>query len=125
MVRDIRTGSRAIPPGLRPLRTNWDVLSKALATGDLGAARTAFDALHARPQNGTDLPAADQISQISVDFQSLGSALQSGDLGLARNAFGALLAGFQALSMIHDTTEDEARKPPLAAPYNVRAPLKG
>jgi len=68
---------------------------KALQTGDLSGAQSAFDALTALGQtgpnkNGQTFSRADR----EQDFQAIGQALQSGDLAGAQSAFANLSATF-------------------------------
>lgn len=70
-------------------------LGKALQSGDLSGAQSAFDALTALGQtgpnkNGQTFSRADR----EHDFQAIGQALQSGDLAGAQSAFANLSATF-------------------------------
>ena len=70
-------------------------LGKALQSGDLSGAQSAFDALTALGQtgpnkNGQTFSRADR----EQDFQAIGQALQSGDLAGAQSAFANLSATF-------------------------------
>ena len=70
-------------------------LGKALQSGDLTGAQSAFDALTALGQagpnkNGQTFSRTDR----EQDFQALGKALQSGDLAGAQSAFANLSATF-------------------------------
>jgi hypothetical protein len=70
-------------------------LGKALQSGDLAGAQSAFDALTALGQtgpnkNGQVFSRADRAG----DFQAIGQALQSGDLAGAQSAFANLSGTF-------------------------------
>lgn len=69
-------------------RQQFEALGKALQSGDLEAARKAFDALKQMeaPANGARMPESGNSSRQS-GFEALGQALQSGDLNAARQAF--------------------------------------
>lgn len=69
-------------------RSSFDALSKALSSGDLSAAQSAFASLQ---QNAPQAPfGADGNGQASKDFAALGKALSSGDLSAAKSAFATI-----------------------------------
>ncbi len=71
-------------------------LGKALGSGDLGAAQTAFNAIGALGQSGPFGGGHPFVSQQrEQDFQAVGQALQAGDLAGAQAAFATLKSTFQ------------------------------
>jgi hypothetical protein len=70
-------------------------LHQALSSGDLNAAKTAYNAI---VQLGKTVPGANgvpfKMANREQDFQAIGQALQSGDLAGARQALGALRQTF-------------------------------
>jgi hypothetical protein len=70
-------------------------LHQALSSGDLNAAKTAYNAI---VQLGKTVPGAHRVpfrmANRERDFQAIGQALQSGDLAGARQALGALRQTF-------------------------------
>jgi hypothetical protein len=70
-------------------------LGEALRSGDLGAAKTAFNTILKLGQNGPFAGGqAFSLSHRQQDFNAIGRALQSGNLGEAQQAFGALKETF-------------------------------
>jgi len=70
-------------------------LGKALQSGDLTAAQSAFDALTALGQTGPNKNGQTfSRANREQDFQAIGQALQSGDLAGAQSAFANLSATF-------------------------------
>jgi hypothetical protein len=71
-------------------------LGKALGTGDLADAQTAFQAITNLGQSGP-FASGDPFSnsQREQDFTAIGTALQSGDLAGAQQAFSALKSTFE------------------------------
>ena len=71
---------------------DFSSLKKALQSGDLSSAQSAFDSWQKDIQNNPQMQnlLSSSNSQTSQDFQSLQGALQSGDLSSAQKAFAAL-----------------------------------
>jgi hypothetical protein len=74
------------------LRSEFRDLSKALSSGDLQSAQTAFSAL---TQSNSPLSEIDPNTPIGQDLNAIGKALQSGDIGGAQQAFQQLRQDFQ------------------------------
>jgi hypothetical protein len=70
-------------------RTEFQDLSKALQSGDLSGAQSAFQSLTANS------PAAGGNSKIADAFKAVGQALQSGDVAGAQKAFASLQSTLQ------------------------------
>ncbi len=67
----------------------WQSLQQSLASGNLSAAQTAFNAYSQLNQNlsATSGSNSSSSSQLSMDMKALGSAISSGDLSTAQSAF--------------------------------------
>jgi hypothetical protein len=80
-------------------------LNTALASGDQGAAQTAFNNIVSLGQEG---PFANgqpfYLNQREQDFSAVGQAIQSGDLAGAQQAFNDLKATFQKPTVEQDPT---------------------
>lgn len=72
-----------------PLQLALQTLQNSLASGDLNAARSAFQTLQQLNQSLVTASgsSASSSSQLSTDLTALGSALSSGDLSTAQSAF--------------------------------------
>lgn len=77
-------------------KKNMDDLSKALESGDLEAAKTAFAAIQkdmaskgtsASGSTSSDGSSTDSNNPMAKDFQALSDALDSGDIEAAKSAF--------------------------------------
>jgi len=77
-------------------KTDLQELGKAIGTGDLAAAQTAFQAITNLGQGGP-FASGDPFSnpQREQDFTAIGTALQSGDLAGAQQALSSLKATFE------------------------------
>ena len=70
-------------------------LGKALASGDLDAAKQEMSAIQTLGQSGPFANGAPfKIAQREQDFEAIGQALQSGDLAGAQKAFAQLKSTF-------------------------------
>jgi len=96
-------------------QTDLHDLGKALGTGDLAGAQSAFQAISKLGQGGP-FAGGDPFSNIrrEQDFTAIGSALQSGDLAGAQQAFSDLKASFEKPS--------GSLTPPTPAPAASTAP---
>jgi hypothetical protein len=73
-------------------------LGKALASGDLDAAKQEMSAIQMLGQSGPFANGAPfKMAQREQDFQAIGQALQSGDLAGAQKAFAQLKSTFHHL----------------------------
>ena len=89
-------------------------LGKALRSGDLTAAQSAFDQLSKDVQNGTtpggkSSPLQDPNSAAGKDFKALQDALKSGDVKAAEDAFGTLRKDLRAAGGGHTHGAHHAR----------------
>jgi hypothetical protein len=77
-------------------QTDLQQLGKALGTGDLAGAQTAYNNIVQLGQNGP-FPSGNPFSNSTreQDFTAIGTALQSGDLAGAQQAFSSLKATFE------------------------------
>jgi ribosomal protein S20 len=88
-------------PALRQQFQDMKSLGKALQSGDLTAARSAFDQLSKDIQNapapgGKSSPLQDPNSAAGKDFKALQEALKSGDTQAAQDAFNTLRKDLRA-----------------------------
>jgi len=79
-----------------PMRQAWKNLENALKSGDLTAAKKAYEtitALHAQQVSQSGITGA--TSQMDSDMEALGKALESGDLTAAKSAFATVKSDMQ------------------------------
>jgi hypothetical protein len=88
-------------------------LGKALGSGDLAAAKTAYGKIVALGENGP-FRGGDpfKINQREQDFTAIGQALQSGDLAGAKQAFGALKESFEPRQVVPPTATSASTSTP-------------
>lgn len=72
------------------MKSQFDQLDKALDSGDLAAAKKAFNAIQQNAPQGA--PQGDQspMAQMKSKIDQLGQALDSGDLAAAKKAYSAI-----------------------------------
>lgn len=100
--------SQATSAAWQQRQQNFQALSKALQSGDLSGAQTAFASL-------TQAAASGANSNPSSPLAQLGKALQSGDLGAAQTAFSQMRSA-------HHRTQGSASAAQSFTPASVPAP---
>lgn len=84
----------------KQIKQDFDQLAKALQSGDLSAAQSAFSKLQQLQQNGPGQGASNSsgFDAIQSDFSTLGQDLQSGDLSQAQTDFAKLQSDLKSLN---------------------------
>jgi hypothetical protein len=93
-----------------PLQQALQTLQNSLASGDLNAAQSAFQALQQLNQGLVTASGSSSSSgsQLSTDLTALGSALSSGDLTTAQSAFVTVQGDLKNAASPSQTVEENA-----------------
>ena len=83
------TGSTALDSEFAARKRNFENLQQAVESGDLSAAKTAYEAIQKDMKNAPAGMAGEggPFAQMQSDFKKLGEALQSGDADAVKDAF--------------------------------------
>ena len=114
----------AVPSGAHQRRADFRALGKALESGDLAGAQSAFADLTKLLQSGGGASASDPATAASAggavtassnatsplqsDFEALAQALQSGDVKSAKSAFAQLMKDMKGVRGQHGGTQQAA-----------------
>lgn len=109
----------SIPPNSNPypamqaeprnqFRSTISALAKALNSGDLSGAQSAFAALQQMKPNSQAIATQTASNPMEADMQAVAKALQSGDLSAAKTAFAKLQQDMKSVHHKHHRNDNDA-----------------